>query len=183
MLLQLLQLALGALVLLDQLLGAHGDAQQARLVEDVVGIAESLAPVTVRRGGVVVSVQPVQVARCPEFIHVEGQGVGACQEGERRVLAVSRVGLVAGRFKDGDGFGRGLRGRLRAGGAVEPVAAAVSPLSLIVDGRRTGPRGSQRLGRQVSRVRGDLRVGLEDGHVAFGLSEWFRGSLWRGVAV
>lgn len=120
----------------------------------------------------------IQVALCPEFIYVEGQRVVTCQEGERRVLAVSRVGLVAGHFEDGDGFGRGLRWRLGAGGAVEPVAAAVSPLSLIVDGRRTAPRGSQRLGRQVSRVRGDLRVGLEDGHVAFGLSDWFRSSLW-----
>lgn len=120
----------------------------------------------------------IQVALCPEFIYVEGQRVVTCQEGERRVLAVSRVGLVAGRFEDGDGFGQGLRWRLGAGGPVEPVAAAVSPLSLIVDGRRTAPRRSQRLGRQVSRVRGDLRVGLEDGHVAFGLSDWFRSSLW-----
>lgn len=117
------------------MLGAHGDAKQTRLVEDVVGVAEPLLPVSVRRGGILLIVHPVEVARCPEFVRVEGQRVTTCQEGERCVLAVSHVRLVAGCFEDGDGFDWGLRCRLRARGAVEPVAAAVSPLSLIVDGR------------------------------------------------
>lgn len=46
LLLKLLQLALGALILLDQLLCAHGDPQQSRIVENVVGIAETFQFVT-----------------------------------------------------------------------------------------------------------------------------------------
>lgn len=55
-LLQLAQQALGALILFDKLLRAHRDPQQARLVEDIVGIAEAFQFVAVHGDGIMVFV-------------------------------------------------------------------------------------------------------------------------------
>lgn len=138
LLLELLQLALGALILLDQLLCAHGDPQQARLVENVVGIAETFQFVVVNREVVLVLVNlhPVAVNVCPEFIHVGEQRAGPCQRGEGLVTelfpTLSCLRLVVCCFKVGDGFDCGLQSWLWAGGAVEPVAMVVPPVSLVV---------------------------------------------------
>lgn len=58
---ELVQLTLGALVLLHQLLRAHCDPQQAGLAENVVGVAEAFQFVTVHGDGVLVSYSPKTV--------------------------------------------------------------------------------------------------------------------------
>lgn len=189
LLLKLLQLALGALILLDQLLCAHGDPQQAGFVENVVGIAETFLFVIVHREGILVfvSMHPVAVNVCPEFICVGGQTAGPCQRGKRLVtellLTLSHLWLVVCRFKVGDEFGWSLQCWLGAGGAVEPVATVVPPLSLVMSWNWTHPHfgGSHPLTGCVYRVWGDFRIRLEDGHVAFRLSDVFRASLWRAA--
>lgn len=104
LLLKLLQLTLGALILLDQLLCAHGDPQQARFVENVVGIAETFQFVNVHRECVVlVSIHHVIVNICPEFICVGEQRAAPCQRGERLVtellLTLSFLRLAVCCFK------------------------------------------------------------------------------------
>lgn len=88
LLLKLLQLALCAFILLDQLICAHGDSQQARFVENVVGIAEAFLFVSVHGGGILVlfSMHPVAVNLSPQFICVGQQRTGPCQRGERLVV-------------------------------------------------------------------------------------------------
>lgn len=137
LLLKLLQLALSALVILDQLLCAHGDPQQARFVENVVGIAETFQFIVVHGEGilVLVSMHPVAVNLCPEFICVGGQRAGPYQWGQtlitEELLTLSRLWLVDCSFKVRDGVERSLQWWLQAGGAEGPVAAVVSSLSLI----------------------------------------------------
>lgn len=100
---QLLQLPLGAFVLLNELLCAHGDAQQSRLVENVVGIAKSFPFARVHRGILVV----IHLI-CPAFICIGGQRAVACQEGERTLLKFRHLWLVACWFGVAAGFVRSL---------------------------------------------------------------------------
>lgn len=136
LLLKLLQLALSALVILDQLLRAHGDPQQARFVENVVGIAEAFQFVVVHGEGILVfvSMHPVAVHLCPEII-IGGQRAGPCQRGKtlitEELLTLGCLWLVDCSFKVRDGVERSLQWWLQAGGAEGPVAAVVSSLSLI----------------------------------------------------
>lgn len=131
LLMKLLQLALGALIFLDQLLCAHCDPQQSRFVENIVGITETFQFVIFHRGAMPISMHCV-VNLCPEFICVGGLGRGSCQQGERIVLKLGCL-CLAGCFKVGDGLDGSVQHWLRAGGTVGSVATAVPPLPLVID--------------------------------------------------
>lgn len=190
LLLKLLQLALRALILLDQLIRAHGDSQQAWFVENVVGIAEAFLFVNVHWGGILVlfSIHPVAVNLSPQFICVGQQRAGPCQRGERLVtqllLTFSCLWMVVCCFKVGDRFDWSLQCWLWDGGAIEPVAAVVPPLPLVISWCGTHPQfgWSHPFTGSVRRVWSDFGIGLEDGHVAFWLSDIFRACLWRAAA-
>lgn len=142
-----LQLTLGALVVLDQLFGAHGDAQQAAVAEDVVSIAETLQLIALCQEAVRVNVRArlVVVKLSPRLICAGGYRGGPCRGGKthpiKRLRALGwHVRGLFGYFQLGQSCFARLWFPLRCGGAVLPVAFLMSPVSLVVNRRHMSPR-------------------------------------------
>ena len=184
MLLEQLQLALRAPVVPHQLLGAQGDSQQARLVEDVTGVAEALQLVAVV-GEHVLGYGVVAVAGRQQRCQVEcvAWGCGAAVVGEQWVELLVGLRQAAGVQGRGVRSGAGLDRRLAygrgAGRAVGPAAVVLAPPVFAVSWAGPGPQGggSLALRRPLPRVGRDSGVGLEDRQVVFWLGVVFGGGL------
>lgn len=173
-LLQLLQVGLGAPVLPVQLFGAESDVQQARLAQNVVGVAEAL-PLYVSA-----ALAGIRLHLCvllgvpPGDREALGGGGGRRGGADQLRLADGWWRLLSDRAAaTAAGFSWvGTRRKSRSGNATFLLLVSLAGLTAaLLWPRGRGGRGcgsSPRGAGAIAGVRSDLRVGLQDWKVIFG---------------